>query len=76
MNVPDDLQYMESHEWVKTSGEGEATIGVSDHAQEELSDVVYLELPEVGKVVAKGDPVAVVESVKACILYTSDAADE
>lgn len=65
MNVPDDVKYMESHEWVKQVAEGEATVGISDHAQEELSDVVYLELPEVGKIVAKGDRVAVVESVKA-----------
>ena len=64
MNVPENLRYVESHEWIE-SGEAEAKIGISDHAQAELSDVVYVELPEVGKVVAAKDPVAVVESVKA-----------
>ena len=62
MNVPDNLKFLESHEWINPeSGE----VGISDHAQSELSDVVYVELPEVGKIVGKGDTVAVVESVKA-----------
>lgn len=65
MNVPDNLKYMESHEWVNATEDGAATVGVSDHAQAELTDVVYLELPAVGKTVAKGDPIAVIESVKA-----------
>ncbi len=65
MNVPDNLKYMESHEWVNATEDGTATVGVSDHAQAELTDVVYLELPAVGKTVAKGDPIAVIESVKA-----------
>lgn len=65
MNVPDDLRYSESHEWLRLGGDGTAAIGISDHAQAELTDVVYLELPEVGKTVAKGDPIAVIESVKA-----------
>ena len=65
MNVPDNLKYLESHEWVNSTGDDEVSIGVSDHAQAELTDVVYLELPAVGKTVAKGDPVAVIESVKA-----------
>ncbi len=64
MNIPEDLKYSPSHEWVRVS-DGVATIGISDHAQEELSELVYVELPEVGKEVAKGDPVAVIESVKA-----------
>ena len=64
MNVPDDLRYNASHEWVRLEG-GIATVGISDHAQEELTDVVFVELPELGKTVDAGDPTAVVESVKA-----------
>jgi glycine cleavage system H protein len=64
MNVPDDLYYAESHEWVRVEGEN-ARVGITDHAQEELTDVVYVELPKVGaKATAKGQ-IAVVESVKA-----------
>jgi glycine cleavage system H protein len=64
MNVPDDLRYAESHEWVRVEGEN-ARVGITDHAQAELTDVVYVELPKVGaKAVAKGQ-IAVVESVKA-----------
>ena len=66
MNVPDHLKFLESHEWVKVDDDGEvATIGISDHAQAELTDVVYLELPEAGREVTKGEAIAVVESVKA-----------
>ena len=65
MNVPDHLLYCDSHEWIDPSDPAAAPVGVSDHAQEELTDVVYLELPAVGKVVSKGDPFAVIESVKA-----------
>ncbi|GAA5483767.1 glycine cleavage system protein GcvH [Haloferula sargassicola] len=64
MNVPDDLRFNNSHEWVRLEGDL-ATIGISDHAQEELTDVVFVELPEVGRAVDAGDPTAVVESVKA-----------
>jgi glycine cleavage system H protein len=64
MNVPDQLQYTSDHEWVLIKGDT-ATIGVTDHAQEELTDVVFAELPELGRVVSVGDPVGVVESVKA-----------
>ena len=64
MNVPDDLYYTESHEWVRVEGEN-ARVGITDHAQAELTDVVYVELPKVGaKAEAKGQ-IAVVESVKA-----------
>lgn len=63
MNVPADLRYNNSHEWVRLEGDV-ATIGISDHAQEELTDVVFVELPEVGRQVDAGDPTAVVESVK------------
>ena len=64
MNVPDDLRYAESHEWVRVEG-ANARVGITDHAQAELTDVVYVELPKVGaKAGAKGQ-IAVVESVKA-----------
>lgn len=65
MNVPDHLLYCDSHEWIDPSIPEAAVVGISDHAQEELTDVVYLELPAVGKVVKKGEPFAVIESVKA-----------
>ena len=65
MNVPDHLRFLESHEWVDSSELDAIKVGISDHAQEELTDIVYLELPEIGRVVEKGDPVAVIESVKA-----------
>ena len=64
MNVPTDLRYCPSHEWVRLEGDV-ATVGISDHAQEELTDVVFVELPELGRTVDPGDPTAVVESVKA-----------
>ncbi len=65
MNVPEDLRYSESHEWLRLGEDETGVMGISDHAQAELTDVVYLELPELGKTVAKGDPIAVIESVKA-----------
>lgn len=64
MNVPTDLRYNSSHEWIRLEGEI-ATVGITDHAQEELTDVVFVELPAVGRSVDGGDPTAVVESVKA-----------
>lgn len=64
MNVPDDLKYTETHEWVRIEG-GNARIGVTDHAQAELTDVVYVELPKVGAKVEAKAAAAVVESVKA-----------
>jgi glycine cleavage system H protein len=62
-NVPADLKYAKSHEWVRVAG-NVATIGITDHAQHELTDVVFVELPEVGRKVKAGDACAVVESVK------------
>lgn len=62
-NVPSDLKYAKSHEWVRLEGEL-ATVGISDHAQHELTDVVFVELPEVGRKVSAGEACAVVESVK------------
>ena len=70
MNVPEELQYTKSHEWVRTEGDT-ATIGITDHAQEELGDIVYIELPEEGATFEAGDSFGTVESVKAVSdLYT------
>ena len=63
--VRDDVRYLASHEWVKLEADETAVVGISDHAQAALGDVVYVELPEVGSRVAAGDEMAVVESVKA-----------
>lgn len=63
MNVPEDLRYTSDHEWIKVNGK-EATIGITDHAQEEMTDVVFVELPSKGAAVGSGDAIAVVESVK------------
>lgn len=64
MNIPDDLKYAETHEWIRVDGDI-ATVGISDHAQEELSDIVFAEPPNLGDTLTAGDPAAVVESVKA-----------
>lgn len=64
-NIPDDLKYASSHEWVRVDDEGVATVGISDHAQDALGDIVFVELPEVGTSVNAKEEVAVVESVKA-----------
>ena len=64
MSAPEHLKFLNSHEWIE-SGKDVAAVGISDHAQNELSDVVYVELPEVGREVSAGEEVAVVESVKA-----------
>jgi glycine cleavage system H protein len=65
MTIPADLKYTESHEWVRLESDGSVTIGITDHAQEALGDIVFLELPEAGKAVSAGDAIAVIESVKA-----------
>jgi glycine cleavage system H protein len=62
-NIPTDLRYAKTHEWVRVAGDV-ATVGITDHAQHELTDVVFVELPEVGRKVKAGDSCAVVESVK------------
>jgi glycine cleavage system H protein len=62
-NIPSDLKYAKSHEWVRVA-DGSATIGITDHAQHELTDVVFVELPAVGRKVKAGEACAVVESVK------------
>lgn len=64
-NVPADLKYTDEHEWIRTEADGTLTVGITDHAQSTLGDIVFLELPEVGKQVTAGDAVGVVESVKA-----------
>lgn len=64
-NVPDHLKYTEEHEWLSEEADGTMKVGITDHAQSTLGDIVFLELPEVGKQVAAGDTVGVVESVKA-----------
>ncbi|MBA2781973.1 MAG: glycine cleavage system protein GcvH [Actinomycetota bacterium] len=70
MSVPEDLQYTKSHEWVRTEGDT-ATIGITDHAQDELGDVVFVELPDEGATFDAGESFGTVESVKAVSdLYT------
>lgn len=64
-NFPADLRFAESHEWARLEADGTVTVGISDHAQQALGDVVFVELAEVGKVFAAGDVAGVVESVKA-----------
>ncbi len=63
--IPADLKYTDSHEWVRLESDGLVTVGVTDHAQHALGDLVFVELPEVGNTADAGDAVAVVESVKA-----------
>lgn len=65
MSIPSDLRYTKSHEWVKLEADGTATIGITQHAQELLGDMVFVETPQVGRKLDKGEECAVVESVKA-----------
>ncbi|KMJ44853.1 glycine cleavage system protein GcvH [Xenorhabdus khoisanae] len=64
-HVPTELKYTESHEWVRSEGNGEYTVGITEHAQQLLGDMVFVDLPDVGTEVNNGDDCAVVESVKA-----------
>ena len=64
-NIPSELKYATSHEWVRNEGNGIVTVGITEHAQDLLGDMVFVELPEVGDSVSTGDDVAVAESVKA-----------
>ena len=83
-DIPTDLKYASSHEWVNVEGDT-AIIGISDHAQEELTELVFIELPDLGRELTAGDPCAVVESVKTAsdiyaplsgeIIDTNDALD-
>jgi glycine cleavage system H protein len=65
MSIPSDLKYTKSHEWLRQEADGTVTIGITDHAQEALGDIVFLELPDTGRTVKAGEECAVVESVKA-----------
>lgn len=65
MNHPQDLKYTASHEWIRTEKDGTLTVGITDHAQDALGDLVFIELPEVGRKLAAEEACAVVESVKA-----------
>ena len=83
-DIPTDLKYASSHEWVNVEGDT-AIIGISDHAQDELTELVFIELPEIGRELSAGDPCAVVESVKTAsdiyaplsgqVIETNDALD-
>jgi len=64
-NVPGALRYAKSHEWLKLEGDGTATVGITDYAQDSLGDITYVQLPKVGAALNKGAPFGVVESVKA-----------
>ncbi|MDB5909102.1 MAG: glycine cleavage system protein [Massilia sp.] len=65
MNIPADLKYTDSHEWVRAEVDGTVTVGITEYAQDALGDIVFVELPKVGKSFTAGDDAAVVESVKA-----------
>jgi glycine cleavage system H protein len=65
MKVPKELRYTESHEWARRESDGTVSVGITDHAQEQLGDIVFVEAPQVGRKVAAGESVGVVESVKA-----------
>ncbi|MDR0977499.1 MAG: glycine cleavage system protein GcvH [Endomicrobium sp.] len=70
MSIPQDLLYTKTHEWVKVDG-NKVKVGITDFAQHEITDIVHVELPEIGKTVKKGQPVAVIESVKSAFdIYT------
>ncbi|KJH81206.1 glycine cleavage system protein H [Pseudomonas fluorescens] len=75
-DIPAELRFAESHEWARLEADGSVTVGISDHAQEALGDVVFVELTEVGKVFAAGDQAGVVESVKAASDIYSPIAGE
>ncbi|QXW45277.1 MULTISPECIES: glycine cleavage system protein GcvH [Pseudomonas syringae group] len=75
-NIPAELRFAESHEWARLEADGTVTVGISDHAQEALGDVVFVELPEIGKVFAAAATAGVVESVKAASDIYSPVAGE
>ena len=75
-NIPTNLKYRDSHEWARLESDGTITVGISDHAQEALGDLVFVEVPDVGKKVAAGAAGAVVESVKAASDVYSPVAGE
>lgn len=65
MKTPDNLKYTEAHEWVREESDGTVTVGITDHAQDQLGDVVFVQSPDAGRRVAKGEECGVIESVKA-----------
>ncbi len=75
-NVPADLKYTRTHEWIRTQKDGTVEIGITDHAQHSLGDLVFVEVPETGRQVGAGEPCAVVESVKAASDVYSPIAGE
>ena len=75
-NVPADLKYTKTHEWVRAMDDGTVTVGITDHAQDQLGDMVYVEPPDVGRVLAENESCAVVESVKAASDIYSPLAGE
>ena len=75
-NLPADLKYTKTHEWVRDNGDGTVTVGITDHAQDALGDIVFVEVPESGRTVAAEDACAVVESVKAASDIYSPIAGE
>lgn len=75
-DVPNELKYADSHEWLRDEGDGTVTVGITDHAQELLGDLVFVELPEVGTTLTAGAECAVVESVKAASDVYSPASGE
>ena len=64
-NIPNNLKYLDSHEWARVESDGTVTVGISDHAQGALGDLVFVEVPDIGRALTKGGAAAVVESVKA-----------
>jgi glycine cleavage system H protein len=76
MNIPKELKYTESHEWARREANGSVTVGITDHAQELLGDIVFVEAPKPGRKVAAGEAVGVVESVKAASDIYSPVAGE
>ncbi|MCB1715441.1 MAG: glycine cleavage system protein GcvH [Candidatus Competibacteraceae bacterium] len=75
-SIPSDLRYAASHEWARANGDGTVTVGISDHAQGQLGDLVYVEVPEIGRTVDAAENCAVVESVKAASDVYSPVAGE
>lgn len=65
MKLPQELRYTESHEWARKETDGTVSVGITDHAQEQLGDIVFVDAPQAGRKVAKGESIGVVESVKA-----------
>ena len=76
MKFPQELRYTESHEWVRSEADGTVSVGITDHAQEQLGDIVFVEAPQAGRRVAAGEAVGVVESVKAASDIYSPVAGE